>query len=585
MTGLRRALLALGLAGLLAGLAAGALVISSDRSSPFWAVAAPLIAWSFIGTGLYAWWRRPENRFGAFMTAVGFAWLVAALMETDVPLLFVVSQAIGPLYVVLLAHMVLGFPFGRLRSQAERLLTATAYVLVLAGGIPYLLFTDFNKVYDWCDGSCPSNPILVTDDHDLAVVLSNVQNALGVLVVATFVVLVARRWRGATPPMRRTLAPVFATGGLTMALVTVGLVLSVAGVPSGGQDPVWIAALASFATVPFAFLFGLFRGRFARAGAVAALIGRLGEAPAPGRIRDLLAEGLSDPTLELAYWLPDSQTYVDSDGRPVELPGRRSRRRAWTAVTREGRPVAAILHDASLADQPELVAAAGGAAALALENERLEAELRARIEEVRASRARIVEAADDARRRLERNLHDGAQQRLVSLNLALKMARGRLESDPEGAGRLLDAAGDELGRALDDLRELARGIHPAVLSDRGLDPALETLTERSPVPVELHTCGGKRLPAAVEAAAYHVVAEALANIAKYSKASRATVEVSRRNGAAVVEVADDGVGGADPAAGTGLRGLQDRVAALDGKLRLLSPPGEGTIIRAEIPCA
>jgi signal transduction histidine kinase len=331
-------------------------------------------------------------------------------------------------------------------------------------------------------------------------------------------------------------------------------------------------------------LFGLFRGRFARAGAVAALVQRLGEAPAPGSIRDGLAEALGDRSLELAYWIPDAERYVDAGGCPVDLPGPRSRHRAWTPVEHDGRPVAAIVHDASLGEEPELVRAAGGAAALALENERLEAELRAKIQEVRASRARIVEASDDARRRLERNLHDGVQQRLVSLSLTLKMARAKLASDADGAGRLLEALQDELGRAIEDLRELARGIHPAVLSDRGLGAALETLTKCAPIPVELCTCD-EELPSQVEAAAYFVIAEALTNTARYAGATGATVLVGRENGKAVIEVRDDGVGGADPAAGTGLRGLQDRVAALDGKLKLVSPPGEGTTVRAEIPCA
>jgi signal transduction histidine kinase len=210
--------------------------------------------------------------------------------------------------------------------------------------------------------------------------------------------------------------------------------------------------------------------------------------------------------------------------------------------------------------------------------------LRAEIRELRASRARIVAAADAARRDLERDLHGGAQQRLVALSLTLKMARAKLESDPDGAARLLDSVEAEVGAALDDLRELARGIHPAVLSDRGLHPALEALARRAPVPVEL-SVPEARLPAPVEAAAYFVVAEALSNVVKYAKATKAAIQVRSLNGSAVVEVRDDGVGGAEPRAGGGLRGLFDRVAALDGTLELVSPPGEGTMIRVEMPCA
>ncbi len=219
------------------------------------------------------------------------------------------------------------------------------------------------------------------------------------------------------------------------------------------------------------------------------------------------------------------------------------------------------------------------------ELERLGSELEQRLQELQASRARIVAVADQERRRLERNLHDGAQQRLVSVSLTVRLAQGRLESDPSGAGELLHAASEELSNALEELRELARGIHPAVLTDRGLGPALESLVTRTPVPVEVEAPLEERLPGPVEAAAYYVVSEALANVAKYANATQAAVRVSRANGFAVVEVEDDGVGGADPTRGSGLRGLADRVEALAGRLAVDSEPGRGTRIRAEIPCA
>jgi signal transduction histidine kinase len=202
--------------------------------------------------------------------------------------------------------------------------------------------------------------------------------------------------------------------------------------------------------------------------------------------------------------------------------------------------------------------------------------------EVRASRQRIVEAADAARRKLERNLHDGAQQRLVALSVTLRLAESQLQRDPTAAATAIAGAQKELTLALDELRELARGIHPAILTDRGLDAALDALAARSPVPVEI-AVENVELPAAVEAAAYYVVAEALANVVKYAEASQVTVHVGREDGRAYVEVADDGRGGADPGAGSGLRGLADRVEALDGTLAVESPPGEGTRIRAEVP--
>jgi signal transduction histidine kinase len=228
------------------------------------------------------------------------------------------------------------------------------------------------------------------------------------------------------------------------------------------------------------------------------------------------------------------------------------------------------------------VRAVGGAASLTLENERLAAELRARIEELRASRARIVSAADEERRRLERDLHDGAQQRLVALVLNLRLARN---SDDQAAVReLLDDAIEELTEATAELRELARGIHPAILTDRGLDAAVTALASRATVPVEIQRVPEERLDAPVESTAYFVVAEALTNVARYSQASHAEVEIGRANGTLVVEVRDDGVGGADPGRGSGLRGLADRVAAVDGQLVVTSEPGDGTTVHAEIPC-
>jgi signal transduction histidine kinase len=300
-----------------------------------------------------------------------------------------------------------------------------------------------------------------------------------------------------------------------------------------------------------------------------------------GPVREMLAESLGDRTLSIAYWLPDRQTFVDEAGRPVELPDPATGR-AWTAVERNGVRVAAIVHDAALDTGPELVQAAAAAAALALDNERLKADLRARVEELRVSRVRIVEAADNARRRLERDLHDGAQQQLVALALDLRLLKARVRgTDVEP---LVDGLADKLAVALGELRELARGIHPAILTDRGLGPAIDALANRVPVDVDSEVHVDERLSEPIEAAAYFVVAEALTNIVKYARATRAKVVVRREENVVTVTVDDDGVGGARIGAGTGLRGLQDRLAALDGTLSIDSPRGEGTRLRARIPC-
>ena len=305
------------------------------------------------------------------------------------------------------------------------------------------------------------------------------------------------------------------------------------------------------------------------------------EAAGEGPVREMLAERLGDRSLNIAYWLPDREMFVDERGHPVDLPVSGSGR-AWTAVEREGNRVAAIVHDAELDATPELVHAAASAAALALDNERLKADLRARLEELRHSRRRIVEAADDARRQIERDLHDGAQQQLVSLALDLRILRARLKHEPELAETVEELA-DKLAAALAELRELARGIHPAVLSDHGLGPAIHVLVERAAIAVECDLAFDDRLPAPVEAAAYFVVAEGLTNVIKYANATKATVSVRRRGGMLEVVVGDDGVGGARIDAGSGLRGLSDRLAALEGELELDSPLGEGTRLSARMP--
>jgi signal transduction histidine kinase len=342
------------------------------------------------------------------------------------------------------------------------------------------------------------------------------------------------------------------------------------------------ARIVVLATVPFAFLAGLLRSRVVGATAVSEVVARLGD-PDVRRsgICHALDESLEGTSVELVYWVPNPGEYVNVAGQRVELPADGSTR-VVTPLEVGDRPGVVMIHDASRKDERELVRAVAAAGTLTLENERLAGELRAKVEEVSASRARIVESGDAVRRRIERDLHDGAQQRLVSLALRLRMLGSRLDADPE-ATQDLESARHELDQALAELRELARGIHPSVLSDRGLGAALEALAQRAPLPVELDESPGERLPERVESAAYFVVAEALTNVAKYSQATRASVNVRRDDGEVFVEVADDGVGGADPATGSGLRGLLDRVSALGGRLEVDSPAGRGTTVRAAIP--
>jgi len=333
---------------------------------------------------------------------------------------------------------------------------------------------------------------------------------------------------------------------------------------------------------PIAFLVGLLTSRLARMD-VAGLFVTLHTDPTPHQLRDALASALRDPSLSLAFWLPEFGAWVDLEGKQTVLPDEGSGR-SVTLIEHQGERVGALIHHPSLDDDQQLINAVRAAASIALENARLQAELKARLDELQESRARVLEAEQDERRRLERNLHDGAQQRLISLSLDLKRLEGRL-GDNAGARAEIDQARREIATSLEELRTIARGLHPAVVSGHGLQIALDTLVAKAAVPVALTTVLEGRLDETIEVAAYYVVSESLANVGKHAQASAATVSVGRDNGDLVVEVTDDGVGGADSEQGTGLRGLADRVEARGGRLRVWTPRGGGTRVRAEIPCA
>jgi len=791
------------------------LTLTSDHeeNAEFIAALYLVIVWSFIGTGLLAWARRPGNRFGPLMATVGFAFMLGALSETSNEYVFAIGEILSGLGIAVFVHALLAFPRGYLETKLVYSIVGTAYFLVLGVQTLYNVFGADN-----CTG-CPDNILAAWDSE-------HARTALGVVAVlgAGYVLLgtawvLFRRWRAASPPLRRTLAPIFITSAATLAFI--GLAIAVSLVSQRAADVMWWFVIFSFALVPLAFLAGLLQIRLARA-SVAVLVVELLSAGSLRELRDAIARTLNDPDLDLAVWLPDTYEWIGSDGQPYDLAEASAREgKTTTFVEHEGEVVATLVHDSALAEERDLVEAVSAAASLALARERTVQALRqsegryralldaapdlmfrfdregtyldfnghpedlitsperllgsrahdilpedvadkivngvreaidtgrlvtgdyrveidgvqrdfeARIvkdgeeailiareftelkhlaaqlererdfirtvvdnapslfcmidpegnivrfnqtleqlagisdgpefrekkfwevfivpeeaeevhhelaslaaegaagehenhwraagggqavvawsttplldehgrpnflisgmeiterkrqeEELRHSRKRLLQAGDAERRRLERNLHDGAQQRLVSLSLALRLAQAKLKNDPDEASKLLNGASEELAQALEELRELARGIHPAVLSDRGLSAALEALAGRAPLPVEVRA-PEERLPPPVEAAAYYVVSEALANVAKYAQASSVGVRVTRLNGNAVVEVADDGVGGADPGSGTGLRGLADRVEALDGRLHVESSPGRGTVIRAEIPC-
>lgn len=521
-----------------------------------------------------AW--RPQTRMGRLMFWWPVVWVASDLSAAYPASRFVstIGLALFGMGPIALGQMALSYPTGKLQGRLAW------FYIFLMGYLAQAIQNVYNLLYydaRGCPFCSPQSPTyLHAGSPPWSLEWWNKAWSIQIICVLPIGLYVLyRRYFTSGPGARRTMGPLVVTA--TMVTLTSWAFLFL--VVLDKQDPLsdlsYVLNTGALAVALTSFL-GLAVTKKAR-GVVGNLVVELDRA-GPGGVREALARAIGDPTLELALWLPDRGVWADERGRAITLPEGRER-----AVTLVGDRLAAIVHDPVFLDQPAMLEAAGSAARFALENERLQAELRAQLVELRQSRARIVRAGDEERRRLERDLHDGAQQRLLGVGMALQLLRSSLGGQ-DGAYGLLDETETEVQEALRELRELARGIHPAALVDHGLSAALRTLAERAAIPIELSVLD-ERIPAEVETAAYFIVAEALANIAKHATASKASVSVRRQNGLVLVDVRDNGVGGAGlGGGGTGLRGLADRAGALDGRLTLESPPGGGTRLLAEIPC-
>jgi signal transduction histidine kinase len=533
-----------------------------------------LVVASFVGVGLFAWHRRPESPMGALMAAVGLAYALAHVGIIRSPLTFTTANVTQSLYQAVLVHLALSFPTGRLESRSDRWIVVGTYVWVVGNTIVGQLFWD--PAQYGC--TCSRNLLLIHGDRSLNDAINVVEAVVGGIVAVVVVTAIVQHWRSLGSRGRRAFGPVVWLAGPAVALIVAQNLADV-----GNASPhalLWLFGYGPvvFLLLPAGYLVTVLRSRLDRS-AVGDLVVRLEHGVPLGELSAVIGRALGDPSARLAFRRSDVDAYVDSEGRPVDING------SPTAVTYlDGARAIAILHDRALSDEPELLRSVAAAARIALENERLRAEVRAQLEEVRASRQRIVEAGDAERRRVERNLHDGAQQRLLTLALSLRLTTERLDdgADPELRAEL-DEASAEAARAVEELRELGRGIHPAVLTGSGLAAAIESLAERSPLHVTVDVESNGRLPEPVEVTAYYVVSEALANCQRHAGASSVRVGTERSGDDLVVTVTDDGRGGADVGAGSGLRGLEDRVAALGGRLSVESAPGRGTTVRAEIP--
>jgi signal transduction histidine kinase len=563
--------------------AAGLFSVATANHDPIWAFAggstlggiAELGAgWSLIGAGLLFWSRHPKNRFGPLLAVAGFAWFLPEWGNPGVGTALGFTLGLAGLVACtpLFAHAALAYPTGRLRSRLDAAVVASSYAgaLLLLGLLP-------TTVYDPKAAGCfqcPQNLALTRGDPELFDALNRYGLWIGIGWLLALCVLLA--WR----LIRAAQAAVVVAVALAPAIVYVALVTwefqrslarGILGNDSFDQG-VWRLEALALGAFALAVAGGLVRDRQARA-SVARLVVELGEMPKPGAVRDALALTLGDPRLELAYRRPATGRYVDGLGRLVDI--RPDRGQAVTPLLRGATPVAALVHDAHLSDEPGLLQEVLAAARIAVENEQLQAEVRAQLEDLRASRARIVETGDAERRRLERDLHDGAQQLLVALSYDLRVAQSRVEADADSElTTLLLSAGEKAQTALGDLRELAHGIYPAILAEAGLAAALETLADEAPLPVELGNLTLERYSEPVEAAAYRTVVEGTHDAAE-REATFVSVDVGREEGRLIVTVRDDGTERTSP-----LVHLADRIGALGGSLEV-----GGTTLRAVVPCA
>jgi signal transduction histidine kinase len=512
----------------------------TERSWAYW-LATP-VGLAFIAAGLTAWWRWPANRLGALMVAGGAAWYLTSLQDLGNPVLFALGFWLTYLSLVVITHAVLVYPEGRLTLRLDR------WVLI-ADYAAYLVLQGIRYLVEGRHGAIGPRPAHGSRLGDLI--------SLNAIVFAVIVGgLLVRRWLAASPPARRVHAPVWLTVIVGAVVLLLSVLASLLKLPGTLQSILILGYGLCLVALPFAFLSGLIRVRLARL-RVADLVVQLERATDPVRLRDLLAWALGDPTLVVGFWSGQAAEYLDPAGRPVALTGR-----AVTRVDLDERPLAVLVHDSALADQPALIDAAAAALRLAL---------------ARASAAR---AALDERRKIERNLHDGVQQRLLRLSWLAKQARMLAPAD---VALVLEELASEARDTFVELREVARGIHPSLVTERGLAEAVEEYALRAPVPVHVDLPLG-RYPEPVEITAFFVVSEAVVNAVRHAGADEVTVSGRAYPGRLVVEVSDEGCGGADPRRGTGLRGLRERVAALGGTLTVRSVPGHGTRVRAELPC-
>ncbi|HEX6460813.1 MAG TPA: histidine kinase [Thermoleophilaceae bacterium] len=551
------------------------------------AVSHALLIATPVAVGLYALRRQPENRFARLLIAAGFLWAPSLLAASSNSTLYSLGRVAGWMVSLTLVGLVLAFPAGRLEDRASRTVVLVAAALVVFLYLPtVLLSAHYPEPSPWsgCRHACPPNAFAVThpEPHVMSALIEPAREVLAVAVFLAAAAILALRIGRASRLMRQTLTPVLVTAIFALGTEAAFLVARRVDKWSGVTEAVGFVSVLAASAVVLGFLVGLLRWRLRATTALRRLADEFGHARSRAGVRALIANTIGDPSLEIAYWSEHPGRWVDAAGTPVTLP-RDDPTRAVTEVGAQGETVAALIHDAALEPEPALREVASGFALMALENQRLDAELRASLRELRESRARILTAVDVERSRIERDLHDGAQQRLVALRVALQTAADVAERDTRAATQLLDGLGDDVEATLDELRSLARGVYPPLLADHGIGEALRLAAQAGPLDTTVRSRGVGRYSQQVEAAVYFCCLEALQNAAKHSGARHATVTLSEDEDLRF-EVRDDGLGIRDPSVrGAGLDNMRDRIVSLGGRLTIESASGQGTRVIGTVP--
>jgi len=588
----RRALAGISLLGTVAAIA----VTFAVATSPILAhpvgtgVLRGLVVASAVTVGCYLAYRRPESWFGLLLAATGFLFGLTALNASANPAVFTIGQVVNPVLWLTLAYLFLAFPRDTISHAGSRRLI---FGLGLATAVGWLATTALSDQlpasghFVSCVAGCPENGLQITTvASTLADVIRIVASTFGVALAAVTTVLLVRRIRRGGALERRVLVAPLAVMTFVAISAAAGAVLHETGASAALEYRVSSVGRAAAPVLPLGFLVGLVMGRVFVTETTTRLISQLSTGHhSPAETRSILARVLEQPSLQLAFWRPEHHEYIDTDGaaipRSLDVPGR-----AVTAIEVGGQPYAVVVHESALREERTVLELVGSSSMLAFENMRLRAELIASLGDLRASRARIVAVADSERRRVERDLHDGAQQQLIALRVKLRLLEEADEADPATRAELVHELENDADAALEDLRSLVRGIYPPLLVDRGLRDALSWALRSGSIGTSLYADGLRRYPADVEAAVYFCCLEAIQNATKHAAgATRIVVQVHEVGEDLVFGVRDNGAGfdPDDAMTSTGLINMRDRVGAAGGTLQITSTPGIGTSVRGAVP--